>query len=666
MLPRLLLHERFISFNSSFENLFFKITPSIRRFSSSSDAAPARRDIFWWNSAIMRCFRNGEVEHACKMFEEMPHRNIVTWNCMITGYVKNFRLVDAQSIFDLMPHRNVVSYAALMTGYLQDGRVEEARNLFDNIPERNVVCWNSLISGYISNGRIREARKLFDNMPSRNSVSWCIMVSGYIHQKKLDQAFNLFKQSPFHPTTLCNALLSGYIDLGCLKEAEYLFARMESRDAVSWNSMITCYSRAGNMELAQQLFNEMPEKDVISWTAIIRGHLQNGNVNHASRLFEEMPSRDVMSWNTMVGGFVQNGLLDDALNLFDKMPNRDIVSWNTILQGFVHNNDVVNARRWFENMPQRSETSWNTLISGYQTIEALGLFCDMVKEGFKPDQVTLVIVISVCGSLVALGWGRMLHLYVIRAGYEHDILVTSSLISMYSRCGFVEDSSNVFHSMSKRDTIAWNAMISTYAYHGFAKEAIELYKKMIQSNFHPDHATFLNLLLACSHKGLIDEGFRYFISMKEEWKLAPRAEHYSCLVDLLGRHGFIDQAYKLTEKVPEDVQTNSWETLLSACQVHQHLEVGELTAKRVFDKKHSDGGMHVLLSNIYAAKGKWSEASQIRALMREQGLKKETGCTWIEVKGKIFYFVSNDRSHPQVEQICRELDSIFFMLEGIC
>lgn len=657
MLSRLLLRKPFSAFNPPFKNTPFT-------FSSSADPAPVRRDIFWWNSAITGCFRNGEVDSACKLFDEMPHRNLVTWNCMIAGYVQNSRLVDAQSIFDSMPRRNVVSWTALMTGYLQDGRLHEARNLFDEIPEKNVVCWNSMISGYINNGRITEARKLFDRMPSRNTSSWSVMVSGYIRRKQLDEASDLFKQAPFLPTSLYNALLSGLVELGCFEAAEDLFARMDSRDAVSWNSMITCSSRAGKMELAQQLFDDMPEKDVISWTAMIRARLRSGDVERASALFEAMPGRDAVSWNTMMAGFVQNGLLDDALSLFDRMPEKDVVSWNTILQGYVLRNDVAGARRWFESMPRRSETSWNTLISGYQTVEALGLFCEMVREGFKPDRVTLVIAVSICASLVALGWGKMLHLYVIRKGHEHDVSVASSLISMYSRCGFVEDSSRAFEGMPKRDTIAWNAMISAFAYHGFAREAFELYRKMIRSGFRPDHVTFLNLLSACSHKGLIGEGLRCFRSMREEWKLDPRAEHYSCLVDLLGRSGFVVEAYGLTEKVPEGLRRNAWEALLSACGVHGHVEVGEMTARRVLDGRISEGGMLVLLSNIYAAKGKWSESSQIRALMKEHGLKKETGCSWIEVKGEIVCFVSNDRSHPKVEEICRELDCIFLMLEG--
>ncbi|KAK8916649.1 Pentatricopeptide repeat-containing protein [Platanthera zijinensis] len=665
MLPRLIIQQHSPAFNSFKNLLLLKLAPSNHNFASLADPAPARRDIFWWNSAIMGCFRNGEVEKACNMFDQMPHRNLVTLNCMITGYVQNFRLTDARWMFDLMPQKNVVSWTALLTGYLQAGQLEEARNLFERIPEKNVVCWNSMISGIIGNGTIREARKFFDMMPARNSASWSIMVSGYIRQKRLDEAMDLFNQSPFRPTSLFNSLLSGYVELGCINQARELFAKMDSRDAMSWNSMITCYSRAGKMELAQQLFDEMPVKDVISWTAIIRGHLQNGNVNCAFALFREMPARDVMSWNTMMAGFIQNRMLCSALHLFDEMPSRDIVSWNTILQGHVQENDMIGARKWFDSMPQRSETSWNTLISGYQTTEALALFCEMVEEGFKPDQVTLMVALSVCASLVSLGWGRMLHLYAIKIGHEQDTLVKSSLISMYSRCGLAEDSAQAFRSMLNRDTIAWNAMISAYAHHGFASEAIGLYNTMTRSGFHPDQVTFLNLLLACSHMGLIDEGCRLFKSMQEEWKLAPKAEHYACLVDLLGRSGFVVDAYKFMESVPEDLQTTAWETLLSACRIHGDVEVGEVAAKRVFDgRRHSDGGMHVVLSNMYASKGRWRDASEIRSLMEGDGLKKEIGCSWIEVKGKIFSFVANDGSHPQVEEMCREFDCLFSPVRG--
>lgn len=550
---------------------------------------------------------------------------------MITGYAQHCRIAEAQAVFDSMPAKNVVSWAALMTGYARCGRIEEARNVFDRIPDKNVVCWNSMLSGYVNNGKLGKARELFDSMPRRNSASWSIMISACLRHKRLAEARSLFDRasSSSRSTSLCNALLSGYVELGCVKDAEDLFSQMgDQRDAISWNSMITCYSRAGRMESARKLFDEMPGKDTVSWTTVIRGYLQNLNVEAACELFREMPDRDVVAWNTMMGGFVGNNRLEDALALFSEMPERDIVSWNTILQGYVRHNDMVNAWRWFEEMPQRSETSWNTLISGYRSEEALALFCKMVREGFKPDQGTLAVVASVCASLVALGWGKMVHLYVVRTGYEHDALVMSSLISMYSRCGFVDDSARVFECMSRRDTVSWNAMIATRAYHGFAAEALELYDRMVGDGFRPDGVTFLSLLLACSHKGLVREGCRLFVSMQQEWQLVAKPEHYSCLVDLLGRSGLVDQAYKLTiDGIPAEHRLNAWETLLSASRFDGSLETGVDAGGRVLEARPWDGGMYILLSNVYAARERWEEAERVRALMRARGIKNETGCS---------------------------------------
>ncbi|CAL9203449.1 pentatricopeptide repeat-containing protein At4g02750-like [Musa acuminata AAA Group] len=623
-------------------------------------------DIFRWNSAITGSFNDGKVESAWQFFEQMPRRNLITWNCMLTGLVKNRRIADAQRVFDSMPRKNVVSWTVLLTGYAKCGLIDEARELFDRIPDRNVICWNSMVSGYINNGKIGKAREVFDDMPVRNNVSWSIMITGYLKSRLINEARVLFDQAAGHSTSTCNALLSGYVDLGRLKDAEDLFGQMTQRDVVSWNTMITCYSRAGKMELAQHLFDETPEKDIVSWTALMHGYLRNRNIEAAQRIFNEMPDHDVMTWNTMMGGFIQNGMLEDALRLFADMPNRDVVSWNTILQGYIQQDDMAGAKCWFDKMPQRSETSWNTLISGYRSDEALVLFCNMIREGFKPDQGTFSVVISVCASLVALGWGRMVHLCVIRVGYQHDALVMSSLISLYSRCGLISEAALIFECIIKRDTITWNAMIATYAYHGFAMEAFKLFDEMIRNGFNPDHATFLSLLLACSHKGLVNEGCQYFDSMQKDWNFIPKPEHYSCMVDLLGRSGLVTQAHEFTKKIPVQLQTTAWETLLSSCRYYGNLELGEVAAKRVLDARPPDGGMHALISNMYAAKGMWKSAESVRMLMKDRGLKKQTGCSWIEVKGKMCSFVSNDKSDPFIEKICQELDNLAFIMEGAC
>ncbi|WOL18291.1 pentatricopeptide repeat-containing protein [Canna indica] len=633
--------------------------------SSAPNLSLQRSDnIFWWNSAITSSLNNGDVANAWQLFEQMPRRNQVTWNCMLSGLVKNRRTSDAQRIFDLMPRKNVISRTMLLTAYAKSGLIEEARQLFDRIPERNVVCWNAMVSGYIHNGMLEKAREVFDGMPVKNNVSWSIMITAYLKNKLVNEAKVLFSQAEIRSTSICNALLSGYDELGRIRDAEDLFRQMAQRDVVSWNTMITCYSRAGKMELALNVFDEMPEKDIVSWTALMQGYLRNRNIEDAWRIFKAMPNRDVMTWNTMMAGFVQNGMLESALKLFADMPQRDIVSWNTILQGYVQQDDMASAKRWFEQMPERSETSWNTLISGYRDNEALVLFCNMVREGFRPDQGSFSVVISVCASLVALGWGRMLHLCVTRAGYQHDALVMSSLISMYSRCGLINDSALVFECITKRDTITWNSMIATYAYHGFATEAFSLFDKMIQNGFNPDHATFLTLLLACAHKGMVNEGCQYFVSMQKDWNLIPKPEHYSCMVDLLGRSGLVIQAHEFTKKIPVQLQTTAWETLLSSCRYYGNLELGKVAAEKVLDSQPADGGMHTLISNMYAAKGMWKNAESVRMLMKDTGLKKETGCSWIEVKGKVCSFVSNDKSDPLIQNICQELDNLTFIMES--
>lgn len=395
----------------------------------------------------------------------------------------------------------------------------------------------------------------------------------------------------------------------------------------------------------------------------MRGYLQNGSVDAAWKVFKDMPHRDTVAWNTMMDGFVRNDRLDDALKLFSEMPDRDQISWNAILQGYVQQGDMDSANAWFRRAPNKDAISWNTLISGYKDEGALSLLSEMIRGGLKPDQATLSVVISICASLVSLGCGKMVHLWAIKTGFEHDALVMSSLISMYSKCGLISEASQVFELILQRDTVTWNAMIATYAYHGLADEALKVFDMMTKAGFRPDHATFLSILSACAHKGYLYEGCYHFRSMQEDWNLVPRSDHYSCMVDLLGRSGFIHQAYDFTRRIPSDHRTTAWETLFSACNSHGEIQLGEIIARNVLKARPSDGGMYTLLSNIYAAKEMWSSAASVRGFMKERGLKKETGCSWIELKGEVVTFSSNDSNHPLIEQICQEVDSISVMIE---
>ncbi|XP_042488537.1 pentatricopeptide repeat-containing protein At4g02750-like [Macadamia integrifolia] len=639
-------------------------TNSLVRFiSSQRNPSTAYHDIYWWNSNITSCFRRGDVETACRLFNDMPFKNQVTWNCMISGYVQNRKISEARKIFDVMPIKNVVSWTALLTGYARCGRLEEAWNLFNKMPERNVACWNSMISGYVNNGRIQQARQLFNKMPVRNSISWVTMIEGYLQHNIVKEALALFDQVPEKTTPLYNTLLAWYVEMGYLDAACQLFNKMAQRDVASCTIMITCYSRAGQMENAKHLFGEMPERDTAAWTAIIRGYMHNGKISDALNLFEEMPHRDVVAWNSMIGGYVQNGMLENALQLFMQMPRRDIISWNSVLHGYVLQDDIVNARCFFEKMQHRDEISWNTIIAAYQSEEALVLYCRMLHDGFKPDQVTFTRVISVCSALARLSWGRAMHLTVIKTCFENDTVVISSLITMYSKCGFLNDATLVFERMAKRDTVVWNAMIVAQAYHGFAAEAIDLFLPMIQAGFKPDRVTFLGLLTACAHRGLVDKGWEFFKSMEKDWNLIPKFEHYGCMVDLLGRQGLLTEGYDFIKHIHDALPTQTWETLLSACRVQGNLELGELVAEKVLSIQPSNEGAYVLLSNIYAERGMWEDAANIRVLMKHRGVKKEPACSWIEIKGKTCSFVCDDRSHPQMQEIYKQLESLSVVID---
>lgn len=586
--------------------------------------------LFHWNSKITSYFKKRDVKSARKLFEEMPQKNAVTWNCMISGFIKNGMIREARELFDSMPVKNVVSWTAMLSGYAKNGNLKEAKELFDLVERKNVECWNSMISGYVSCGRIEEARALFDAMPVTNDVSWVTMIEAYFKYGAVDEAESLFIEASSKSVLLCNAMLAGYSDTRHSDRSCDLFVRMSNRDVVSWTCMIKCFLRVGEVDRARRFFDQMPEKDTVAWTVMIKGYLDHKNIESAQDLFDKMPHKDNIAWNSMIAGFIQNGKLENAHDLFMTMPKRNTVSWNLILLGYIQQADITTAHKFFEGIPTKDETSWNTLISGYQSEEALILYVQMLSDGFKPGQGTLTAVISVCGVLALQGWGRAMHVFVVKTGYENDSMVMSSLISMYSRCGFINDASRAFEPMETHDTAVWNAMIVAKAQHSSAKQALNVFHCMTRGGSQPDHVTFLVLLSACAHSGLVNEGLECF-KLMEKWNLTPKAEHLACMIDLLGRSGLIAEAFALANQFPVDLPAYAWEALLTACSIHENYELSDLIAEKILGFQSCDVGMCVLQSNIYSARGMWKEAEHTRARIKQNQLIKEQGCSWIDV-----------------------------------
>ncbi|KAF7138271.1 hypothetical protein RHSIM_Rhsim07G0046400 [Rhododendron simsii] len=357
---------------------------------------------------------------------------------------------------------------------------------------------------------------------------------------------------------------------------------------------------------------------------MIRGYIHNHRVEDARKLLTEMPHRETVAWNSMILGFVQNGRLEDALDLFTQMPRPNIVLWNSILQGYVQQ-----------------------VIGGYQSDETFVLYSHMLQSGFKPDQGTLATVIPVCGALAAHAWRRSMHLYAIKVGFESDTVVISSLIPMYAKCGFLNEAVLVFERMIDRNIVAWNAVIAAQVCHGCAFEALNRFVSMINAGFAPDHVTFTDILTACAHSGLVDEGWKYFKAMQNDWNLIPKPEHCACMVDLLGRSGLLAEAYELVKQLPVDLPAYTWETLLSCCRVHGNSELGQLVSQKLVNRQPSN----VLASNIYAAKGMWEDAANTQEKLNHSEFKKEVACSWIELKGQVCQFMSNEKSHPGMKDI---------------
>ncbi|XP_073127066.1 uncharacterized protein [Henckelia pumila] len=618
--------------------------------------------LFRWNSEITSCFKKHDVISARKLFDRMPRKNVVTWNCMISGYIKNGMINEARVAFDSMPTKNVVSWTSMLNGYAKNGRLEEARRLFDAVEKKNDICWNCMISGYVSNGKMDEALMLFGAMQPKNDVSCSIIIEGYFRYEFVSEAERLFEESSRKSVLLCNAMLAGYTETGNIDKSYKLFIKMAERDVASWTCMIKGFMRVGEVERARRLFEEMPVKDVVAWTVTIQGYLDHKRIDLAQELFDKMPYRDIVAWNLMLTGYVRNAKVEDALDFFLRMPERNVISWNLILRGYLQQDNMTGACNFFHGMPQKDETSWNTLISCYQSEEALILYVQMLHTGFKPDQGTLSSVISVCGFLAIQGWGKAMHVFVFKTGYENDCIVMSSLISMYSRCGFIGDATLVFQTMKKRDTVAWNAIIMAIAHHYSAMNALDVLPCMIRAGCHPDHTTYLILLTACAHSGLVNEGWNYLKSM-EGWNLSPKPEHYASMVDLLGRSGLLAEAFDFVDKLPVDLPAYAWETLLSACRVHDNYEFSDLISNKILSYPPHDVGICVLQSNVYSARGLWKDAARVRAKLKLNKLKKELGCSWIDINGSVSCFSYNDKSHIQTKEIYKELEGLTELID---
>ncbi|KAF5205873.1 Pentatricopeptide repeat-containing protein [Thalictrum thalictroides] len=588
------------------------------------------------NNEIARYGRLGQIKRAQEIFDEMSDKSIVSWNAIISGYFQSKQPREAQRLFDIMPERNTSSWNSLISGYVKNKMIKEARKVFDNMPERNVVSWTSMVRGYVQEGIISEAESLFQQMPERNIISWTVMLGGLIRACRVDDARGLFDSMP-------------------------------EKDVVAWTNMVAGYCQEGRMSEARELFDSMPCRNVISWTTMLTGYAQNLQVDIARELFEVMPEKNEVSWTAMLTAYTRCGRIDEAFDLFNRMPDKSVVACNAMILGFGQNGKLAEAREIFDRMRNNDDGTWSAMIKGYEKngfeMEALNLFSLMLRARVQANYSSLISVLSVCSSLAILSQGRQIHGKVVKSEFASDVFVASALVTLYVKCGELGKARCLFDRFAPKDVVMWNSMITGYAQHGLGDDALHVFYEMCSAGMVPDEVTFIGVLSACSYTGKVDDGMKIFESMRFNYSVEPTAEHYACVVDLLGRAGHVHKALDMIEKMPVEADAVVWGAFLGACKMHMNEELAEIAAKKLVQLEPNNAGPYVLLSNIYASKKRWKEVEELRKCMRIRNVNKFPGCSWIEIEKKVHMFTGGDSErHPEHKIIARMLDKLEGML----
>uniref|UniRef100_A0A8I6X2W2 Pentatricopeptide repeat-containing protein n=2 Tax=Hordeum vulgare subsp. vulgare TaxID=112509 RepID=A0A8I6X2W2_HORVV len=602
--------------------------------------------------------RLGQTGHALRVLDGMPRRNSFAWNAAIKGLVDAGRFSEALETYRAMVDDGSVAadgftYPPVIKACAVLGAVEQGRVIRDHVEAGvasgdatpNVFVQCALVNMFAKCGCLGEARSVFESMQEKDVVAWTAMIGGAVHAGDWLDAMCLFNRMRSEGFSADSVIIATVIPAcGRVKELRAGTALhgcavrcgVADDNCVS-NALVDMYCKCGCLEMADYLFRSIYFKDVVSWSTLIAGYSQNGMYHMSVSLFTEMVAAGLKpNSNTMasilpslsglklfrhgkeVHGFSLRYGLDQS-----KFLGSAFIDFYS-RQGFLREAATV-----FELIPKKDLVIWNSVVAAYgvngDTDSALCAFRALQKAGFKPDHVTVISALPVCNHHSRLIQGKALHAYVVRRYMSSICSVCNALIDMYCKCCCLEKGKDIFQLMTERDTATYNTLISSLGKHGHEDQAIMLFDQMKRDGIAPDKVTFVALLSCCSHAGLTEKGLHFYNSMLQDYNISPDKEHYSCVVDLYSRSGKLDDAWKFISSLREGTEIDVLGCLLAACRVHNRMDIAELVAERIFEKNPSDPGYHILLSNIYADAGMWSDVTKIRTIIEERSLKNKTG-----------------------------------------
>ncbi|PKA45962.1 Pentatricopeptide repeat-containing protein [Apostasia shenzhenica] len=635
-------------------------------------------------------------DHAELILKTIENQSEISiWNSLIAAYSKNQMHKEALELYDkLVLFANVkpdcYTYPSALracggSSNAGKGQVIHAHLLKSGF-STDVVALSSLVSMYGKCGFFDFAVKLFEEMPERDVACWNTIISCYYQDGKASTALNMFekmKSSGFCPDsvtfTIVFAACARLLDMETgMRVHEELLRSGFAMDGFVGSAIVDMYGKFGHLDRARAVFEQITVKSIVAWNSMIGGYALVGDSRSCFELFSRMedegirPSSSTISSLLMAcsrtsdlwhGKYIHGYIMRNQIEV-------DIFITTSLIDLYFKCGNIRYPEFIFQNTAKSNVVLWNVMISGYvktgNLFEALEAFHIMKLYDVRPDAITFTSILSACAQLAALQQGREIHDLIRCSGFESNEVLMCALADLYAKCGAVEDARAVFNKLSVRDSVTWTSMIFAYGSNGQAFEALELFREMQKMNVKPDRVTFLALMSSCSHGGMVDEGSDIFNLMKSEYGIEPGLEHYCCLVDLLGRTGRLYDAYDIIQSMAGlKLDAGLLGSFFSACSLHGNLELGLEAARLLIDLEPNDHSTYIVLSNMYASTGRWNEVGKIRAKLREMGLKKNPGCSWIEIGKKIHQFFVEDNSHVDTELICECLNLLSIHMEDV-
>ncbi|KAI3798864.1 hypothetical protein L1987_34148 [Smallanthus sonchifolius] len=516
--------------------------------------------------------------------------------------------------------------------------------------------------------------QLVSLLDSSNNVNQSKQIHAHIIRKGLDQCCYVI--------TKLVRVLTDKFDVPMDPYPVRTFQQVKRPNPFLYTALIRGYTMQGSLMESVRMYNLMRRQGIgpvsFTFTSLLKACSDAGGVSLGMQIHGQVINFggfgcDLYVNNTLIDMYVRCDLLDSASKVFDEMPERDAISWTSLIVAYTRLGNMEKACEMFDGMPVKDMVAWTTMVMGFsqnaKPREALEYFDRMLEAQVETDEVTLASVISACAQLGATKYAKWVQDVADRAGFgpTNNIVIGSALINMYAKCGCIEEARNVFDKMKNKNVYSYSSLILGLAMHGCAQEAINLFEKMLKTDIKPNKVTFLGVLSACSHAGLVQQGQNFFAAMEKEHGVTRTVDHYTCMVDLLGRAGLIKDAYDVIKTMPMSPHAGVWGALLGACRIHGNPEIAEIAASHLFELEPNAIGNYILLSNTYASSRKWNEVSRIRALFRSKGLKKNPASSWVEgAKGVIHEFFAGDMNHPRTSEIKRELEDLVckLMLDG--